>query len=194
MLSTFTQTKRGFTLIELLVVIAIIGILSSVVLASLGTARQKARDATRISDMKNIQMALELYYDSRQSYPGQTTNALYAATGFLDSASWTSNPLVGAGNYIPNIPVDPLISRGATYAYSYIGVDAAGTAVCFGAFAAGAPAPCPNYLLGASLERSDSVTLNSDIDATVAPFYGADANACGAAAATANGHCYAIAS
>ena len=60
---------RGFTLIELLVVIAIIGILSSVVLASLNSAREKARDARRVSDLKQMQVALELYYDSHNAYP-----------------------------------------------------------------------------------------------------------------------------
>ena len=49
------SVKRGFTLIELLVVIAIIGILSSVVLASLNTARAKGRDARRLSDLKGIE-------------------------------------------------------------------------------------------------------------------------------------------
>ena len=56
-----SKASRGFTLIELLVVIAIIGILSSVVLASLNSARTKARDTRRVSDMKQIQIALELY-------------------------------------------------------------------------------------------------------------------------------------
>lgn len=65
------KLTKGFTLIELLVVIAIIGILSSVVLASLNSARQKARDARRISDAKNIQLALELYADSNGAYPTQ---------------------------------------------------------------------------------------------------------------------------
>jgi prepilin-type N-terminal cleavage/methylation domain-containing protein len=60
--------SAGFTLIELLVVIAIIGILSSVVLASLNSARAKGRDARRMSDLHNIQLALELYYDKFGTY------------------------------------------------------------------------------------------------------------------------------
>ena len=64
--------EEGFTLIELLVVIAIIGILSSVVLASLSTARQKSRDAKRVSDIGQIQLALELYFDASQTYPSTT--------------------------------------------------------------------------------------------------------------------------
>ena len=64
--------NRGFTLIELLVVIAIIGILSSVVLASLNSARSKARDAKRIAEVKQLMTALELYYDSNGRYPIST--------------------------------------------------------------------------------------------------------------------------
>lgn len=56
--------KRGFTLIELLVVIAIIGILSSVVLASLNTARAKGADAAVKSNLNNIRAQAELVYDS----------------------------------------------------------------------------------------------------------------------------------
>ena len=64
------KSTKGFTLIELLVVIAIIGILSSVVLASLNSARKKGRDARRVSDLKQLQLALELYYDANPVTPG----------------------------------------------------------------------------------------------------------------------------
>ena len=59
-------STRGFTLIELLVVIAIIGMLAATVLTSLGAARSKGRDAKRISDLKNIELALALYADSNK--------------------------------------------------------------------------------------------------------------------------------
>ncbi len=66
--------NRGFTLIELLVVIAIIGILASVVLASLNSARGKARDAARKAEIKQLKTAMEMYYTDNGSYP-QYANA-----------------------------------------------------------------------------------------------------------------------
>lgn len=60
--------SRGFTLLELLVVIAIIGLLSSVVLASVNSAREKARDARRKADLKTAVQAIELYYNDHGTY------------------------------------------------------------------------------------------------------------------------------
>ncbi len=68
MKSISTRT-RGFTLIELLVVIAIIGLLSSIVLASLNTARTKGNDSARVSNVKSLKTSLELYYNTYNHYP-----------------------------------------------------------------------------------------------------------------------------
>ena len=63
------RKQRGFTLIELLVVIAIIGLLSTLAVVALNNARMKSRDAKRISDVKQVQTALELYYNDANLYP-----------------------------------------------------------------------------------------------------------------------------
>ena len=69
--------KRGFTLVELLVAISIVGLLSSVVLATLNTAKIKARDADRIAGLKQIQAAIELYAaDHDGQYPGHLPGEL----------------------------------------------------------------------------------------------------------------------
>lgn len=65
--------KQGFTLIELLIVIAIIGILSSVVMASVNTVRTKARDTKRLAEVRQAMTALDLYHAEKSMYPDNAT-------------------------------------------------------------------------------------------------------------------------
>ena len=80
-------SSRGFTLIELLVVITIIGILSSVVLASLTSARSKGSDAAIINELANMRAQAELYYSSNNTY-GTSDNS---CAGALFGASSTGS-------------------------------------------------------------------------------------------------------
>lgn len=96
------NSKRGFTLIELLVVIAIIGILSSVVLASLNTARSRGADANIKANLSTIGVQAELYYDSHSS--------TYAATAITSCTDTTNANLFDDDATIKNA-VSELSSR-----------------------------------------------------------------------------------
>jgi general secretion pathway protein G len=91
--------KKGFTLIELLVVIAIIGMLSALLVPNFMGARERARDAQRKSDLKQIQKALEMYRQDQSLYPTATSGRF----GICGS-SFSSGSTV----YMNKIPCDPL--------------------------------------------------------------------------------------
>lgn len=104
--------KKGFTLIELLVVISIIGILSSVVMSSLNQARIKARDARRVSDLQELQKALEMYYSDNGHYPYDLSNGTgtYADCWAGSGNNWIPNSgnYSWSTNYISKQPQDPV--------------------------------------------------------------------------------------
>ena len=102
------HSKKGFTLIELLVVIAIIGVLASTVLASLNGARAKARDARRKSDIRQLKLALEFYFDANNAYPS------IGCEGCGIDVAGLAGPLAP---YIPIIPTDPSGPSWHTYQY-----------------------------------------------------------------------------
>lgn len=87
-------SKKGFTLIELLVVVAIIGILASIVLVSLNSARAKGRDASAKGSMSSLRAAAEIWYDDH--------NGQY--TGFCTDSTSTSLPLLSAAEKETGLP------------------------------------------------------------------------------------------
>lgn len=127
--------RQGFTLIELLVVIAVIGILASVVLASLNSARAKARNAKRVANLHEIQTALEFYYSDYGYYPPTNMNAWRSECPY-----WTTSPpgtaTVGYAakdvipglvpTYMSSFPSDPsmnIATDSGCYLYRSNGID-----------------------------------------------------------------------
>ena len=111
MITFKSRSPKGFTLIELLVVVAIIGVLSSVILAALNTAREKGYDAKRFSDLRNVQVALENYYSDKGTYPQTSGSKFYsncnnAAFTYQATANNVIPGLV-SGGYIGSIPTGP---------------------------------------------------------------------------------------
>lgn len=135
------NNRRGFTLIELLVVISIISLLSSIALSSMSTARMKAKNAKRMTDLKTMHNVIQLYMLDHNGAPPSTCAAGPQTTcvgssvwkgsdapTYIDAAYFTTN-FVNAG-YISSWPTDPLppgaANRGTNdrgYLYKSDGID-----------------------------------------------------------------------
>ena len=111
------KNTKGFTLIELLVVIAIIGLLSTLSIVALNNARARARDARRLSDIKQMQTALELYYNDNGIYPlTANVTSTIATTGVVYMQVIPTAPT----------PADGSCSSSNTYAYNQRTITTAG--------------------------------------------------------------------
>ncbi|MDB5238917.1 MAG: gspG [Candidatus Parcubacteria bacterium] len=132
----YTQARtRGFTIVELLVVITIIVLLTGIILKNLSGSRGKARDAQRVSDLAQLQLALALFMDRCGEYP---TGATLATT--MTSTKCPSG--VTLGTYIAQIPVPPAGASQAAYDYTYYRITSTGLRV--------------NYVLHAKLESPNA--------------------------------------
>lgn len=142
--------RQGFTLIEILIVVAIIAILASVVLIGLGPTQQAGRDARRLSDLREVQNGLELYFNKCGYYPGAAESASCAGVAYGPNNFWgdpTVTPqtgmmgaLVGSTIGVSTVPDDP--QSGKTY---YYGANGTGS----------------GYVVAAMLENNQNSVFNT---------------------------------
>jgi len=144
-ISKLRSKSKGFTLIELLVVIAIIGILASVVLVSLNSARAKSRDAKRVADVRQLQTALELYFNDCSSYPIAATAIALDGNEGLDDGCNNFEASPSGGIILSRTPIAPNPNDGTCTAspagnntYMYTGTASTyGISFCLGAATGG---------------------------------------------------------
>lgn len=160
--------KKGFTLVELLVVIAIIGLLSTLAIVALNSARQRSRDAKRVSDVRQVQTALQLYFDGQNEYPfvaappvnlGEGTNAALTSNGF------EATPTAGATVYmglIPDYPTPGPASELDDYEYTAYDDNTEGSTCTT------AGETCGWYKINFDLE-DDTGSLKDGVDANSVP-------------------------
>src|ERR1035437_3458279 len=120
--------KNGFTLIELLIVIAIIGVLATLLMVNFIGVRQRARDAQRKSDLRQIQSALEIYRSDNGTYPASSTSG----SSTILAPNCPSSLPVSLGNsgctttYMQKVSADPGSAgsyNGANYYYNSDGTN-----------------------------------------------------------------------
>lgn len=174
--------KRGFTIIELLVVVAILGILASIILATTGPMRAKARDARRVSDLEQIFTALTLYYDDHGKLPFEDWCRIQqGCSPDYDNAAASSGDFITytpTGNiklwselgaelspYLSELPVDPLnngnLFSNGLYSYHYAVTDQ-GELNLIAKFETAHPLRCEKVGYWANYGRQGGVDLSSN--------------------------------
>lgn len=122
--ASLPASRRGFTLIELLVVIAVIGILTALLLVNFNNARERARDAERKADLRQIKTGLALYYSVWGEYPTDSGGSIVGCgTPGPGSCTWGSVWDRGGTIFMRPLPADPLAPDHANYSYDNTGVD-----------------------------------------------------------------------
>ena len=132
MVSMFPRQKKyqGFTLIEILIAVAIIGILSTITYATFSTSREIARDNVRKTDLKNLQVAIELYKAQYGRYPDSCNgdgpwssqdSATYACPTPITFVVPNCNGYICGlvPDFIAKLPVDPDPSKSVNAGYIY---------------------------------------------------------------------------
>ncbi len=118
----YLKEKNGFTLIEMLVVVSLIGVLTTLVAANLNSARERARDTQRKSDLRNLETALRLYYQDYQAFPGNGSGGEIYGCGSLGtsvcSPAWGGTWSAGTNTYMSKMPKDPLPDQSYKYTAS----------------------------------------------------------------------------
>lgn len=157
--------KNGFSIIELLIVMAIIAILTAIITTNFATSKSKSRDAKRVSDIAQIQLALEMVFDKCNAYPQGIS---VSSTIPLDPVSGTFCKKLGSSsNYTLGDFISVVPKESATQLYTY---------------GKNTTAPFVDYVLRANLENNSTVLVD-DVDGTV---LGTDCSD------TANGYYYCV--
>ncbi|MFH0890923.1 MAG: type II secretion system protein [Candidatus Liptonbacteria bacterium] len=136
-------SHKGFTLIEILIVVAIIGILVGTILVGLAPVQKGGRDARRLSDLRQAQNALELYFNRCGYYPGSVN-----CGGSAAAADWAtmSTAVIGSSLGVNKLPSDP--TKSATYYYAQLNSGA-------------------SYLIGAQLEDVNNQALSNSATGSI---------------------------
>jgi prepilin-type N-terminal cleavage/methylation domain-containing protein len=151
-MKTHLPKKRGFTLVELMIAIAIMALLTGIITVNLTKSRAKGRDAKRISDIGQLQLALELYFDRCNKYPGvdDVGNSQFTID-WASTCQTQSGATITLNTFITTAPIPPTGSGEIVYKYM---VPNDGSA----------PDSNPtDYMLGTTLESYNEV-LKDDMD------------------------------
>jgi len=148
------MNKKGFTLIELMVVVAIIALLTGIVTVNLTKSRSKSRDAKRVSDLGQLQLALELVFDRCNKYPTRiSTTDFRVPTTVVCTKNGTP---ISINTFMSTVPTQQPYNVSGNLDTNHYRYAANGTLIV----------PSTDYVLGTRLENYSDVLVD-DNDAAI---------------------------